>query len=183
MGYSLVAFSAGTAFGIQMMLFALIIYIIAGLCTWFIVMLLRLKEKNLDDKYNKELGDLILLRKSNPSLAFALAITMFSIAGIPPMAGFISKMSLFLPVLNLSYHSLYIAIALISFLSSVMSTFYYIRIIKILYFENTLVGKLYYPINTNQTLTLSILIFLLLFIFVNPTLLYLFTYKAQLSLY
>jgi NADH-quinone oxidoreductase subunit N len=183
MGYSLIAFSTGTYFGIQMMIFALVIYIIAGLCTWSIILLLRLKKKGLGNKYNKELGDLVLLRKSNPSLAFALSITMFSVAGIPPMAGFISKMSLFLPVLNLSHYSLYVAAALISFLLSVISTFYYIRVIKILYFESTLVGRLYYSINTNQTLTLSILVFLLLFIFVNPTLLYLLTYKAKFSLY
>ena len=183
MGYSLVAFSTGTYFAVQMIVFALVVYIIAGLCTWSIILLLRLKKKGINHKYNKELGDLILLRKSNPSLALALAITMFSVAGIPPMAGFISKISLFLPVINLSHYSLYIAAALISFLLSLLSTFYYIRVIKILYFESTLVGRLYYSINTNQTLTLSILVFLLLFIFVNPTLLYLLTYKAQLSLY
>lgn len=183
MGYSLIAFSTGTYFGIQMMIFALVIYIIAGLCTWSIILLLRLKKKGLGNKYNKELGDLVLLRKSNPSLAFALSVTMFSVAGIPPMAGFISKMSLFLPVLNLSHYSLYVAAALISFLLSVISTFYYIRVIKILYFESTLVGRLYYSINTNQTLTLSILVLLLLFIFINPTLLYLLTYKAKFSLY
>jgi NADH-quinone oxidoreductase subunit N len=183
MGYSLVAFSASTYFAIQMMIFALVVYIIAGLCTWSIILLLRLQKGGLGNKYSKELGDLVLLRKSNPSLAFSLAITMFSVAGIPPMAGFISKMSLFLPVLNLSHYSLYIAAVLISFLLSLISTFYYIRVIKILYFESTLVGRLYHSINTNQTLTLSILVFLLLFIFVNPTLLYLLTYKAKLSLY
>jgi NADH-quinone oxidoreductase subunit N len=182
MGYSLVAFSAGTYFAIQMIFFSLVVYIIAGLCTWSIILLLRLKKRGLGNKYNKELGDLVLLRKSNPSLAFALAITMFSVAGIPPMAGFIAKMSLFLPVLNLSGYSAYVAVALISFLLSVISTFYYIRIIKVLYFENALVGRLYYSINTNQTLTLSLLVFLLLFIFINPTILYLLTYKVKLSL-
>lgn len=183
MGYSLVAFSAGTYFAIQMIFFSLVVYILAGLCTWSIILLLRLKKKGLGQKYNKELGDLVLLRKSNPSLAFALALTMFSVAGIPPMAGFIAKMSLFLPVLNLSSYSTYIAVALISFLLSVISTFYYIRIIKVLYFENTLVGRLYYSINTNQTLTLSLLVFLLLFIFINPTILYLLTYKIKLALH
>jgi NADH-quinone oxidoreductase subunit N len=182
MGYSLVAFSAGTSFAIQMMLFSLVIYIIAGLCTWSIILSLKVKDKNLTEKYNKELTDLAMLRKSNPSLALAFALTMFSVAGIPPLVGFIAKMSLFLPVLNLSHQSLYVIVVLISFLLSVISTFYYIRIIKTLYFENTGVGKLYYSINTNQTLTLSILIALLLFIFINPTLLYLFTYKVKLSL-
>lgn len=182
MGYSLITFSSNTSFAIQMVMFALIMFIIAGLCTWFIVLLLKLKEKGLGNKYSKELSDLALLRKSNPSLAFAFAVTMFSVAGIPPMIGFLSKISLFLPILSLSDYPLYIAVTLISFLLSLISTFYYIRIIKVLYFENRLVGKLYYSINTNQTLTLSVLIFLLLFIFVNPTLLYLLTYKAELSL-
>jgi len=183
MGYSLVAFSTNKSFAIQMILFALVIYIITGLCTWFIILLLKLKKTDPGNKYSKELGDLVLLRKSNPSLAFVFALTMFSVAGIPPIAGFISKISLFLPVLALSSYMQYIAAALISFLISLISTFYYIRVIKVLYFESVLVGKLYYPINTNQTLTLSILVFSLLFIFVNPTLLYLFTCKAKLSLF
>lgn len=182
MGYSLIAFSSATPFAIQMMFFSLVIYIIAGLSTWSIMLLLRLKSQGLGDEYNKELGDFVLLRKSNPSLAFALSLTMFSVAGIPPMAGFIAKMSLFLPVLSLNYYFFYVALALISFLLSVTSTFYYIRIIKILFFENQLVGRLYYPINTNQTLTLSLLVFLLLFIFINPSLLYLLTYKIKQSL-
>jgi NADH-quinone oxidoreductase subunit N len=183
MGYSLIAFSAGTFFAIQMMLFSLVVYIIAGLCTWSIILLLKLKENDEGDKYTKELGDLVLLHKSNRSIALALSITMFSVAGIPPMAGFIAKMSLFLPILNLSHYSLYVAAVLLSFLLSVISTFYYIRIIKTLYFEKALVGKLYHPIENNQTLILSSLIFLLLFIFINPTLLYLLTYKAVLSLF
>lgn len=183
MGYALIAFSSGSHLAIQMMFFALVIYIIAGLCTWSIILFLNVKKQDNNEKYSKELGDLTLLGKANPSLAIALAISMFSVAGIPPMAGFVSKMSLFLPVLNLSYYSSYVVVALVSFLLSVISTFYYIRIIKVLYFENNLVGQLYHPINTNQTLTLSILTFLLLFIFVNPTLLYLLTCKVQLSLY
>jgi NADH-quinone oxidoreductase subunit N len=87
---------------------------------------------------------MILLNKSNPALAFSFALTMFSIAGIPPMLGFLAKMSVFLSVVGISYY----IFALFSILFSVVSTFYYIRIIKILYFENSLlVGKLYYPIN------------------------------------
>jgi NADH-quinone oxidoreductase subunit N len=174
MGYALLSLSTLTSLGIQMLFFYLVIYIIAGLCTWGIVLSLRLKASKTNNKYSKELGDLVLLNKSNPSLAFVFAITMFSIAGIPPMIGFLAKMNIFIPVVNISYYS----IAVISILCSVISTFYYIRIVKILYFENTIVGKLYYPLNYSKALILSLLAFLLIFLFIKPNLLYLIFYKT-----
>jgi NADH-quinone oxidoreductase subunit N len=164
--------------GVQMLLFYMVIYMLSGLCMWSIVLSLRLRKKKFAAKYNKELGDLALLRKSNSSLAFALALTMFSIAGIPPMIGFLAKMSVFLSVVGISFYF----VALTSILFSVVSTFYYIRIIKVLYFENLLVGKLYYSINTSKTIILSTLVFSLIFLFLNPTILYLFSYKVTLSL-
>ena len=178
MGYSLIAFSTSTYMGIQMLLFYMIIYMISGLAIWSIFLLLKLKKNNSLGKYNKELGDLALLKKSNPTMAFALALTMFSIAGIPPMVGFLAKMSVFLSVIGITFYF----VALISILFSVISTFYYIRLIKVLYFENLLVGKLYYPITTEKTTVLSVLVFSLIFLFLNPTLLYLFSYKVILSL-
>ena len=178
MGYASIAICTSTYLGVQMLLFYMVIYMISGLSIWSIFLFLRLKQKNTVLKYNKELGDLALLRKSNKSLAFALALTMFSIAGIPPMVGFLAKLGIFLPLIWCSSYF----IALIVILCSVVSTFYYIRVIKILYFENLLVGKLYYPIKTEKTIILSILIFSLVFLFINPTILYLFCYKVILSL-
>ena len=142
------------------------------------MLLLRLKRKNVKNKYNKELTDLVLLKKSNFILAFCLSLTMFSIAGIPPLVGFLAKMNILLSVIEISFYF----IALLAILCSVVSTFYYIRIIKVLYFENLLVGKLYYPIKTGKILILSILIFLLIYLFVNPTILYLINYKVILYL-
>lgn len=178
MGYALIAFSTSTYIGIQMLLFYMFIYMVSGLSVWYIILLLRLKKKNLQNKYNKELSDLALLKKSNAALAFSLSLTMFSIAGIPPLAGFLAKMNVFLSVVGISFYLM----ALISILCSVVSTFYYIRIIKVLYFENLLVGKLYYPINTAKTVILSVLIFSLLFLFFNPTILYLVNYEVILNL-
>lgn len=178
MGYALLAFSTSTYVGIQMLFFYLIIYTIAGLSTWFIIFSLRVKTKGISNKYNKELGDLVLLKKSNSALAFSFALTMFSIAGIPPMLGFLAKMSVFLSVVGISFY----IVALFSILFSVVSTFYYIRVIKILYFENTLVGKLYYPIDNSKIVLLSIFAISLIFLFLNPTLLYLLNYKVILSL-
>ena len=174
MGYALLAFSASTRFGVGMLLFYLVIYMLSGLCVWFIVLALKINKKSYTDKYNKELGDLILLHKSNPSLAFSLALTMFSIAGIPPLIGFFAKMGVFLSILYTKYYF----IALLTILCSVVSTFYYIRIIKVLYFENLLVGKLYHPITTVKTIFFSFSIILLLFLFINPSFLYLIIYKV-----
>ena len=179
MGYALIAFSTSTFVGIQMFLFYMFIYMVSGLCVWYIILLLRLKKNFSEKKYSKELSDLTLLRKSNTALAFSLSLTMFSIAGIPPLVGFLAKMSVFLSVVGISFYF----IALASIICSVVSTFYYIRIIKILYFENLLIGKLYYPIKTTKTIILSVSIFSLLFFFSNPTILYLVNYKAIMCLF
>lgn len=181
MGYCLLAFSSDF-FGIQMLFFYLVIYILAGLCTWSVLLLLRLKTRTLTDKHNKELADIASLNKSNSALALSFSLTMFSIAGIPPLIGFLAKMSVFLSFLSIIHADFSsIIIAFISIVFSVVSTFYYIRIVKILYFETTLIGKLYYPVNSNDSLILSFLVFFLVFLFINPTILYLFNYKILLS--
>jgi NADH:ubiquinone oxidoreductase subunit 2 (subunit N) len=178
MGYVLLAFSTSTYLGIQMLLFYMIIYMISSLCVWFILLALRLKTKLFINKYNKELSDLMLLNKSNAMLALALSLTMFSIAGIPPLLGFLAKMSVFLSLVGISFYF----VALVTIIFSVVSTFYYIRVTKVLYFENCLVGKLYYPINTSKTIFLSSLIFSILFLFIKPSVLYMLNYKIILSL-
>jgi NADH-quinone oxidoreductase subunit N len=105
-------------------------------------------------------------------LAAFLCVIMFSIAGIPPLVGFLAKMNVFLVIINMSFYF----VAFISILCSIAATFYYIRIIKVLYFENLLVGKLYYPICKSKTFLLSTLVFFLIYFFLNPTALYLLSY-------
>jgi NADH-quinone oxidoreductase subunit N len=174
MGYTLLVFSTGTYIGIQMFLFYFIIYIISGLCVWYTFILIRLRNKHLKNKYSKELSDLVLLKKSNSGIAFTFALTLFSIAGIPPLIGFLAKINIFLSVIGISFYY----VALISIICSVVSTFYYIRIIKILYFESLLVGKLYYPINNIKTIILSFLVFLIVYLFLNPNFLYITSLKC-----
>lgn len=178
-GYLLLAFSTNATEGVQMMIYYIVIFMISGLCFWSIYMFLRLKtKKNYYNKQNKELGDLVLLSQSNPMLAIALTITLFSIAGIPPLVGFLAKFSIFLSVLIVSVY----IIALISILLSVISTFYYIRVIKIIYFENILVGKLYHSISTNKSLIISLLFVSLILLCMYPIVLYIMSYKAILLL-
>lgn len=178
MGYALIAFSTSTFLGLQVLLFYMFIYMVSNLAIWYIVLLLRLKKKSFKKKYNKELSDLALLKKSNFILAVFLSITMFSIAGIPPLAGFLAKMNVLLSILGISFYLM----SLLIVFCSVVSTFYYIRIIKVLYFESLLVGKLYYPIRTTKVLILSMLIVSLVYSFIYPTFLYLISYKAVLHL-
>jgi NADH:ubiquinone oxidoreductase subunit 2 (subunit N) len=175
-GYLLLSFSTGNVEGIQMMFYYLVIYMISTLCFWSVYLFLRQKKNSYFNKSNKELGDLVLLKESNPMLALILALTLFSIAGIPPMVGFLAKIGVFLVVIKSSAY----LIALFSILFSVVSTFYYIRLVKILYFENTLVGKLYVPINTQKSILISILALLLIILCVDPMIIYLLFYKATL---
>jgi len=175
-GYLLLAFSTGNIEGIQMMFYYLAIYMISGLLFWAIYLFLTNKNDAYFNKNNKELGDLVLLKESNPMLAFVSAMALFSLAGIPPLVGFLIKLGVFSVVVKSSAY----LIALISILLTVISTFYYIRLVKILYFENILVGKLYLPINTKKALLIAVLFLSLLVLCLDPMLIYLLFYKATL---
>ena len=177
-GYLLLSFSTGNIEGLQMMFYYLSIYMISGLTFWAVYLFLINKDDVYFNKNNKELGDLVLLKESNPMLAFILTMTLFSIAGIPPLVGFLIKLGVFSVVVKSSAY----LISLISILLTVISTFYYIRLIKVLYFENTRVGKLYLPITTNKALLIAVLSFSLIILCLDPTLIYLLFYKATLLL-
>ena len=177
-GYLLLSFSTGNIEGLQMMFYYLSIYMISGLTFWAVYLFLINKSDIYFNKNNKELGDLVLLKESNPMLALILTMTLFSIAGIPPLVGFLIKLGVFSVVVKSSAY----LISLLSILLTVISTFYYIRLIKILYFENTLVGKLYVPITTNKALLIAVLSFSLIILCLDPTLIYLLFYKATLLL-
>ena len=178
MGYSLIAFSAGTFESFQMLFSYLIIYSFSGLCIWSIFLITKIKTNYLQ-KQNKDLTDLVLLSKSNYMLAIFFTVVLFSVAGFPPMIGFLVKMGIFVTAIESSMYF----VALISILCSVIGTFYYLRLIKILYFEKVIVGKLYYPINSQDSIVITLLFYLFLFLFINPTLLFLLSYKFSLLIF
>lgn len=173
-GYLLLSFSAGNVEGLQMMFYYLAIYMISGVSFWAVYLFLIQKKDVYFNKNNKELSDLVLLKDSNPMLAFVMAITLFSLAGIPPLVGFLVKVGIFSVAIKSSAY----VVSVVSIVLSVISTFYYIRLIKILYFENTLVGKLYVPIITQKALLVALLALSLIIFCLNPILIYLFFYKA-----
>ena len=174
-GYILIAFSAGTFEGIQNLYAYIMIYMLAGLCIWSIFLLLRMKTFYLK-KQNKDLTDLTLLVKSNNIIAICFSIVLLSIAGFPPLIGFFTKMGVFLTAIESSMYF----VAIVSILTSVVSTFYYIRIIKIIYFEKVVAGNLFFPFDYTQTFIVISSFFLFIFLFINPTVLYLISYKVAL---
>ena len=173
-GYLFLSFSTGNVEGIQMMFYYLAIYMISGLSFWAVYLFLIQKREFYYNKNNKELGDLVLLKESNPMLAFILAMTLFSLAGIPPLVGFLIKVGVFSVAVKSSAY----LVSVVSIVLSVISTFYYIRLIKVLYFENTLVGKLYVPITTQKALLIAILALSLIVLCLDPMAIYLLFYKA-----
>ena len=85
------------------------------------------------DRMVESISDLAGLSKSNPMVALALAVFMFSMSGIPPLAGFFGKFYVFLAAIEAEFYGL----AVIGVLSSVVSAFYYMRIVKVMYFDDT----------------------------------------------
>ena len=175
MGYSLIVFNSGIVNNLQILLCYLIIYSFSSLCIWSIFIYTRVKNNRLK-KQNKDLTDLVALYKSNYTLAAFFSVILFSIAGFPPMIGFLVKINVFSTALESSMYF----VALISILCSVIATFFYIRIVKIIYFEKIEVGKLYYPVTTEKVFILAGLLWCSILLFINPTLLFLVSQKFNL---
>jgi NADH-quinone oxidoreductase subunit N len=125
-GYAMVGLSAGTPNGVRGVLVYLAIYMVMTLGTFACILAMRRRGQMLE-----KIDDLAGLSKTNPSIALALAIFMFSMAGIPPMAGFFGKLYVFLAAIE---EGLYI-LAVIGVLTSAVGAFYYIRIVKVMYFD------------------------------------------------
>jgi NADH:ubiquinone oxidoreductase subunit 2 (subunit N) len=177
MGYLLVCFGTCSSFSIEIIFFYLVTYMLSNIILWYVILTLQKAKSNYKNKKSVDLGDIALLNKSNKSLAFGLLVVLFSIAGIPPFVGFLAKIGIFLELINKEFYF----IATFSIFCSMISTFYYIRLIKILYFENITVGKLYLPVNSDKSIIFCFLVFTLIFLFFKPTLLYLFVHKVALE--
>lgn len=126
MGYALAGLAVGTNSGIQNSIIYICIYIIMNLGVFCCLFVMKRGDKFYDD-----LDDLSGLSKNHPIVSFSLLILLFSLAGIPPMAGFFAKFYIFISVIEESMYFL----AIIGLLSTVISAFYYLKIIKIIYFD------------------------------------------------
>ncbi len=126
MGYALAGLATVSNQGIQSSITYISIYLVMNLA--FFSCLFMLKR---NDKYYENIDDLSGLSKKHPILSFSLLIVLFSLAGIPPLAGFFAKFYVFLAVIEQSMYFL----AIVGLLATVVAAFYYLRIIKIIYFD------------------------------------------------
>ena len=158
-GYTLAGLATGSNEGIQSSIIYISIYIIMNLALFSC--LLMLKRNN---QYYEEIWDLSGLSKNHPLLSLSLLIILFSLAGIPPLAGFFAKFYIFKAVLEQSMYFL----AIVGLLSTVVAAFYYLRIIKIIYFD---AEKEKYDQDHNMWLKFSLTFstILILFYFIFPS--------------
>ena len=125
-GYALAGLAVGTNLGIQSSIVYITIYLIMNL--GFFSCLLMLKR---NDVYYESINDLSGLSKNHPIISLCFLIQLFSLAGIPPLAGFFAKFYIFIAVIEQSMYFL----AIVGLLATVVSAFYYLRIIKVIYFD------------------------------------------------
>jgi NADH-ubiquinone oxidoreductase chain 2 len=171
-GYICIGFSCGTIEGIQSLLIGIFIYVLMTINAFAIVLALRQTRV-------KYIADLGALAKTNPILALTFSITMFSYAGIPPLAGFFSKFYLFFAALGCGAYFL----ALVGVVTSVIGCFYYIRLVKRMFFDRPRTWILYEPMDRNKSDLLAITSSFMTFFFLYPSPLFDLTHQMALSLY
>jgi NADH-quinone oxidoreductase subunit N len=177
-GYLLLGVSMFTLESVSSVFFYMFAYMITGLCIWGIISVL--KRADSIGSYTPTIADLGTMVKVNPVLAIILAMCLFSLAGIPPLVGFYAKLGIFQSALN----SGFFVIASFIILTSVISTFYYIRLIKSAYFESSSKEWAFYaPLTAAQGTVITISFFGIIFLFYNPLLLNLLSYKMAMSLF
>ena len=125
-GFALVGLAAGTEEGVRGVLVYMAIYLFMAVGAFAVILSMKAKGRMVEG-----ISDLAGLSKTHPMMAAAMAIFMFSMAGIPPMAGFFSKLYVFLAAVEAGLFTL----AIIGVLSSVVGAYYYLRIIKVMYFD------------------------------------------------
>ena len=159
MGYALAGLCVGTNQGIQSSILYISIYLVMNL--GFFSCLFMLKRNNT---YFENIDDLSGLSKNHPLISLSLMVVLFSLAGIPPLAGFFAKFYIFKAILDQSMYYL----AIIGLLTTVIAAFYYLRIIKIMYFD---LEKEKYDQDYNLGLkfTLALSTILIMFYFIYPS--------------
>ena len=127
-GYALAGVATGVVSGYQSAIIYISIYVIMNIGAFSCLYLLK-----KDGQYKESISDLSGISKKHPILAISLLIILFSLAGIPPLGGFFAKFYVFVAVLEQEMYTL----AIIGLLTTVMSAFYYLKIIKTIYFDDS----------------------------------------------
>jgi len=145
-GYALAGVATGVISGYESSIIYISIYVVMNVGAFSCLYLLK-----KDGEYRENISDLSGLSKKQPLLAISFLVILFSLAGIPPLAGFFAKFYVFTAVIEQKMY----ALAIIGLLTTVISTFYYLRIIKIIYFDDNAIS--FDPVK-NSVAKLSVLI-------------------------
>jgi NADH-quinone oxidoreductase subunit N len=127
MGYALVGLAAGSMAGVRGVILYMLIYMVMTLGSFACILAMRRR----DGEHVEGIDDLAGLSQTNPFMATVLTILMFSLAGIPPLAGFFAKYFVFVAAIEAQLY----ALAIIGVLASVVGAYYYLRVIKVMWFD------------------------------------------------
>jgi len=156
-GYALIGLAAGTADGVKATLIYMAIYLAMNVGTFACILCMRRREGMVEG-----IDDLAGLDRTNRALALALLIFMFSMAGVPPAAGFFGKFYIFLAAVDAGLYWL----AVIGVLASVVGAYYYLRIVRIIYFDEPaepFVGPIGIEMRAILTVTGAFIVFFALY--------------------
>jgi len=157
MGFALVGLSAGTPEGVQGVLVYMAIYLAMTLGTFACILSMR-----RDGQMVEDIADLTGLARTRPAMAFFLAMLLFSLAGVPPLAGFFAKFYVFLAAIKAGLF----ALAVIGIVLSVVGAYYYLAIVKIMYFDEP--GRPFEPMPRELGAVLAVTGLFNLLFFVYP---------------
>jgi proton-translocating NADH-quinone oxidoreductase chain N len=172
-GYLLIGLATGSLEGLQGIFLYLIVYFLMTLNAFSVVLSLRPDQLRL-----RYITDLAGIGRTNPALGIAIALLFFSMAGIPPLAGFFGKFQVFLAAMDASYYGL----ALIGVLMSAVGCFYYIRLIKIMYFDPSFEYKWFQQIDKENSMVLGLTFFTLVLFVFYPSPFYVLSHKVVFAL-
>jgi NADH-quinone oxidoreductase subunit N len=159
MGFALVGLAAGTQEGVEGVLVYMAIYLAMTLGTFACILSMR-----RDGQMVEDIRDLAGLARTKPTMAFFLAMLLFSLAGIPPLAGFFAKFYVFLAAIKAGLFTL----AVIGVLASVVGAYYYLAIVKIMYFDEPAESFQPMPHELSAVLAATGLFNLLFFVYPGP---------------
>ncbi len=159
MGFALIGLAAATSDGIEGVLVYMAIYLAMTLGTFAVILSMRREGRMVEG-----IGDLAGLARTNPAMAFFLAMLLFSLAGIPPLAGFFAKFYVFLAAIKAGLFVL----AVIGVVTSVVGAYYYLTIVKIMYFDEPAKAFAPMPYELKIVLAVSGLFNLLFFVYPGP---------------
>ena len=129
-GYALAGVATGAITGYQSAIVYISIYVIMNIGAFSCLYLLK-----KDGKYKENISDLSGISKKHPLISISLLVILFSLAGVPPLGGFFAKFYVFVAVLEKEMY----ALAIVGLLTTVMSAFYYLKIIKTIYFDDSFI--------------------------------------------